>query len=181
MKRLLGALALVWTVVAAHRVEAADPGLDVTLQPQPEVHAMRLRLEQGAAPEYACTGQCVLRVSPGRYQLAVTDDRGESKARSLDLLSNETIAVAPPRHRLVMAGAIIAVSGLVVAGVSGAVAAYGIVRDFHASTCDSDCGRVSRETVAISVTTFTVGVVVGVVGAVLALAARQPTITERAD
>jgi hypothetical protein len=180
MKTRWGALALVLTLVVGQRVEAAGEGVEIVLQPQPGIHAMRLHLEQGAAPDHACTGPCVLRVSPGPYQLAVIDDHGESKARSLDLVSNESIAVAPPRHRLATAGAVMAVTGLVVAGVSGAIFGYGVIEDFRAWSCDS-CGTVSRETVVISATVFTAGVVVGVAGALVALAASRPTVTERPD
>lgn len=142
---------------------------------------MRLLPEGDSAAGFSCTGPCALHVPPGRYQLAITDDHGESRARSLDLFASESIAVTPPRHRLVTTGAVMAVSGIVIAGVSGAILSYGIIKGFQAWGCDSGCDTVSQRTMITSASVFSVGVAVGVVGAVLAIIGSRPTLTERAS
>ena len=182
MKTLWGTVALTLTVAAGPRAAAAAEPVDITLQPPPEVRSLRLRLEGDTADAFACSGPCELQVPPGRYQLAITDDHGESRPRSLDLLASESIAVTPPRHRLVTTGAVLAASGVVIAGVSGAVLSYGIVKGFDAWArgCDSGCDTLSQRTIIASATVFSVGVAVGVIGAVLALIGSRPTITEHA-
>lgn len=181
MKRLWVVLAFASTALAAQPVEAAGDTVDITLQSSPAVHSLRLRVEGDAAAAYDCAGPCVLHVSPGRYQLDVSDEHGESRAHALDLVRNETITVAPPRHRLVNAGAVLVVSGLAIGGLGAAVFTYGTVKDLRAWGCDTGCETVSQRTIVTSAAVFSAGIAVVVAGAVLALIASRPTIAEHPE
>ena len=141
--------------------------------------SLRLHRQDGAAPDDACAGPCVVQVVPGRYDLAATDARGQTTRQSLELLHPETIEIRPTHRGRATTGAGLLATGAVLAAGSAGLFVYGAVNNLEASGCDGPCGAVSGHFLRESLVGLGVGLALAAVGGVLVFGSDQPSVIER--